>query len=247
MKMQYYFLSIDKGMSTYAILLGILSSVLAGLITNVNTHWSVMFIISILFLIIGIIIVAKLHYACNKYYERYSKIPANTPEDKRRETALKNTATDDFHCKYKENIAELFEKKFNTRSCIAMVLSFASIILIVCNNIYQNYNDPTASSVIECSCCSNNNQEQNPESTTFLDTLSNCVKTSNSQPDTCEGESSCEEEDNVEIKNSQVRPIQKMDEMPQDSKNKTTVDTNNGCQNKNVEKDEQITSVPHQE
>ena len=170
MKQQYY-LSIKGGTGTYAVFLAILSSVLAGLITSCNVQWSVVFIISIILLIIGIAIVAWLNIACIKFNERYSDINNYENIEDRKTQALDKTAVDDFNNPKEDGAGKKFEKKFNKHSYLAIALSFTSIVLIVCNNIYQNYNNPTSSTVKECNCGSNNNQEQGSESISLADSL----------------------------------------------------------------------------
>lgn len=168
---QKYYLSIKGGTGTYAVFLAILSSILAGMVTSCNVQWSVIFIVSIILLISGIIIIAWLNDACIKYNECYSDINDFKNIEERKNKALDKIAGDDYNYPNEVGVGKRFEKKFKRRSRLAMVLSLSSIVLIVCNNIYQNYNDSTSSTVKECNCGSNNNQEQDSESPSLADSL----------------------------------------------------------------------------
>lgn len=204
MKQQYY-LSIKGGAGTYAVFLAILSSVLAGLVTSCNVQWSVVFIISIILLIIGIAIVAWLNNACIKFNERYSDIHKYENIEDRKTQALDKTAVDDFNYPKDDGAGKKFEKKFNKYSCLAIALSFTSIVLIVCNNIYQNYNNPTSSTIKECNCGSNNNQEQSSESIFLADSL-------NYQHIECKQTSVCKDELDTVLDVHQIKTIQETSE-----------------------------------
>lgn len=134
MKKLSYYLSIKGGTTTYAVLLATLSSILAGIITNNNSHWSFLFIFSIIMLLAGITLTGWLNIACISFNDSYS----NITEPDREEKALYKTAVDDFqYDKHDETAGVKFKKKFNLRKYFALILSSLSIVLIVINNIQQ--------------------------------------------------------------------------------------------------------------